>query len=152
MCLRILGHMCACTQVVQFAKLCLCPLQMWPMTDYCLALQPLDRLIHLLPVVLDSLQWWMCPQNVCQGILFVWPSPTKSVVTSASLLGWWVHLGLLKVHGLWSVQEVLLHINFLELQPIYSACQAFWHCIRDLAILILTDNTTVNVNKQGCSA
>lgn len=39
----------------------------------------------------------MCPQNVRQGIPFTWPSPTKSFVTDAFLLGWEAHLSLLKV-------------------------------------------------------
>lgn len=81
----------------------------------------------------------MCPQNVCQGIPFVQPSPTKLVLTDAFLMGWVEHLRSLKVQGLWLEQKVSLHINLLELQALYSASHAFQHHIRDSVIRVFTE-------------
>lgn len=62
--------------------------QMWLRMVYCPAIHSLDRLVHLRPLVLDSLLWWMHPENICQGVHFVQPLPTKAVTTNASLIGW----------------------------------------------------------------
>lgn len=65
-CLMLLGHMAAWTQVVKFAWLCLCPLQMWLNSFYSPNQHPLDSAVQLLPPILDSLRWWMVQDNVCQ--------------------------------------------------------------------------------------
>lgn len=84
--------MSACTQVVQFTRLHLRPLQMWLRTAYPPALHFLDRLVRLPPPVQESFYSWESPHNVCKGVPFAWPSSTSSVVTDASLLDWEVHL------------------------------------------------------------
>lgn len=127
MCLRLLSHMSPSTQVVQFARLHLLPLQMWLRMVYHLTLHPLDR--SLLQLVLDSWQWWTPPENICQSIPFIWPMPNRSVVTDASLLGLGAHLGSLKVQC-WLEQETSLHINVLDhlwLWAIYTVyVTLFW--------------------------
>lgn len=88
-------------QVVQFARLGLCPLQMLLRTVYSLTFKLLDNLVHLPLLILDSLQWWMVLENVCQDVPFIWPLPTRSVVPDTSLMDWGAHMESLKVHGMW---------------------------------------------------
>lgn len=85
----------------------------------------------------------MIQGNVCQGIPFIQPLPTRTVVTSASLVDWGTYLGSLKIQGLCSEQEVLMHINVLELCVIYNACLTFLDHIKSSVVHLLTDNTTV---------
>lgn len=89
-----------------------------------------DRLARIPPSVLESLNWWKSPGNVCQGVPFVQPSPTKLVVNNTSLLGWGAHLVSFRMYSLWLEQEASLHINVLELQAIHNTCHAFRDCSR----------------------
>lgn len=49
--------------------------------------------------ILHSLRWLTTEDNVCKGIPFRQSPLTRTIVTDASLLGWGVNLGLLKVQG-----------------------------------------------------
>lgn len=63
-CLKLLGHMAACTYVVQHARLHLRPLQMWFSLVYSPARHSLDIVLSILPLVLthclggQSLYMW----------------------------------------------------------------------------------------------
>lgn len=132
-----------------FPRLHLCPFQTWLKLvchpDY----HPLNWLVQLPLPIQDSLQWWMLQGNVYQGIPFAQSPPTRIIVTDASLIGWVAHLRSLKVQGLWLEQKASLHIKVLELLAIYNACRGLRDHIRDLAVHILTSNTTMYyVNRQ----
>ena len=72
-------------------------------------------------------------------------------MTDASPTGWGAHCLQHTVHGLWSNQELPLHINHLELLAIIKAFHAFLPLIRNQVVQLATDNTTAlfYVNKQG---
>jgi len=55
------------------------------------------------------------------------------------------------VSGQWSPQELLLHINNLELLAVYRALLHWQTLVLDKVVLVVTDNTTVvsYINKQG---
>lgn len=55
-------------------------------------------------------------------------------------MGWGVHLGGHIIQGKWSVQEYLLHINFLELRAVRNTYIHFLQLIRDKSIKVVTDN------------
>lgn len=59
--LKLLGHMAACTYVVQHARLRLRPLQSWLVSVYRPARDALESIITLPRPVLDSLLWWLDP-------------------------------------------------------------------------------------------
>ncbi|XP_050825375.1 uncharacterized protein LOC127058925 [Gopherus flavomarginatus] len=74
-----------------------------------------------------------------------------SLTTDASDLGWGAHLGTLRTQGLWSQEEVGLHINMRELRAVRLACQTFCHQLQGRCVAVFTDNTTTMyyINKQG---
>lgn len=81
-CLSLLDHMSACTQVIYLARLNLCALHMWLRTVYRPDLCSLDRLVHLPPSELALVG--VPTQCVPKGPLHC---PTKSLITDVFLLG-----------------------------------------------------------------
>lgn len=110
-CLGLLGHMAACTFVTRHARLRLCPLQTWLNLVYRLSRDSIDTIVTIPPSTLGSLNWWLTPSLVYAGLPFHPPQPSVSLMTDASSLGWGAHLGSLRTQGLWSPQELTLHIN-----------------------------------------
>ncbi|XP_065267485.1 collagen alpha-3(IV) chain-like [Emys orbicularis] len=152
-CLKLLGHMAACTYVVQHARLRLRPLQSWLASVYRLAWDTLDSIVTLPHPVLDSLLWWLDPQVVCAGVPFTSPQPSLSLVTDALDLGRRAHLGDLRTQGLWSQVDLAQHIHVRELRAVGRACQVFRTHISGRWVSVLTDNTTAMfyINKRGCT-
>lgn len=150
-CLKLLGHMAACTYMVQHARLRLRPLQVWLVSVYRPGRDSLDMVLTVQRHTLDSLCWWLDPHMVGAGVPFYPPQPTLTLVTDASGLGWRAHLGSLMTPGLWQVEELALHINIEELRAICLACQAFLSHLQGHCVAVLTDNTTAMfyLNKQG---
>lgn len=62
-CLRLLGHMAACTYVVGHARLQMWLLQQWLATVYSQSRDHLEKIITIPPTTLTSLQWWTQPQS-----------------------------------------------------------------------------------------
>lgn len=62
------------------------------------------------PSMLLALNWWMDPQKLETGNLFL-PVDWKVITTDGSLTGWGVMLGSLLVQGTRSPQERVLPIN-----------------------------------------
>ena len=76
---------------------------------------------------------------------------TLQIFIDASNEGCGAHLGDTTARGVWSDQESLLHINFLELKAVLLALKSFEHLCRNQIVLIATVNTTVvsYINKEG---
>lgn len=85
----------------------------------------LDTVVTILPMVICSFQWWLDSVTVRKGVPFASPTPSMLLVIDVSDMGQGAHLGPLKTQGLWSVEELSLHINLRELRAIHLACQAF---------------------------
>lgn len=105
---------------------------------------------HCAASVLDSLKWWLDPRVLCKGVPFTRPQPSAHPVSDTSVLGWGAHLGHLRTQGLWSQEELLLHINIRELRAVCLACQAFLPHITNKTVSVLTDNTSAMyyINRQ----
>ncbi|KAG6936072.1 gag-pol fusion protein, partial [Chelydra serpentina] len=69
-CLKLLGHMASCTYVVQHARLRLRPLQAWLASVYRPIRDDLDMVVTVPAHTLDSLQWWLDPQTLGEGVPF----------------------------------------------------------------------------------
>lgn len=110
-CLSVLGHLTSCTCTVQNTRLFPYPLQVWLRSVYHLSSQSLDKYKRVSQSMLHSLQLCTALAIVCQGVPFTCLPPTMTVVINASLKDWGVHLGILKIQGLWLKLESSLHIN-----------------------------------------
>ncbi|KAG6937400.1 ORF 3, partial [Chelydra serpentina] len=124
-CLSLLGHMASCTFVTAHARLRLRPLQAWLSSAYRPRRDSLDLILTVPAQVLASLNWWLDPRKVLAGVPFHPPQPSLALTMDASSLGWGAHLQNLQTQGLWSEQELTLHINVRELRAVRLACQAF---------------------------
>lgn len=74
-----------------------------------------------------------------------------TLMSDASDLGWEAHLGRCRTQGLWSPEELALHINIRELRVICLACKVFLPHMLGRVVHVLTDYTAViyYTNKQG---
>ena len=110
-----------------------------------------DVLIPLSPWLLLSTTRWLDSEWFLIGVPIILPPPEVELFTDASSVGWGAHLDRLTTSGLWSANQALHHINWLELKavclalPVLVAQTAYRH------VRLRTDNTTVAcyVNKQG---
>ncbi|KAG6935944.1 ORF V, partial [Chelydra serpentina] len=87
-CLSLLGHMASCTFVTTHARLRLRPLQAWLSSVYRPRRDSLDLVLTVPPQVLASLNWWLDPKKVLEGVLFHPSQPSLALTTDASSLGW----------------------------------------------------------------
>ena len=108
----------------------------------------------------QSLQKALIPwtrESLYQKIQITLFAPDATLITDASSTGWsgifiWGK-NQASFKGRWSHKEVRLHVNTKETLAVLRALQRIPAHIKDINILILTDNVTAqaNLNKQGCS-
>lgn len=148
--LKLLGHMAASTYLVWHAVLHLRSLQTWFASVHSPNRQHLDLVLTVPDPIFTSLDWWKDPQSATAGVAFVIPQPFVSLVSVVSNLGWGVHLSCLRTKGLWSQEEVSLHINIRELKVVHLACQMFLPQIMGKVVKVFTANTAamIYISKQ----
>ena len=109
-----------------------------------------DKSIVKIPQqLLKALQQWSNPSFLLQPSPIRHPSPSLTVWTDASTKGWGSYTSTdLSFSGLWKADQVLLHINQLELLAVDLTMQLL---PPKLSVLIMSDNiTTVSaINKIG---
>lgn len=130
-----------------------------------LHVKPLERAKHLALIqsqgnynsqysfsedVKDELVWWinnifLIKNNIRQDRF------DMEIFSDASRTGWGAVCGTSKFHGWWSNEELLHHINLLELKAAFLALKCFTKNKRDIAVLLRIDNTTAiaYINKMG---
>ncbi|KAH1183772.1 hypothetical protein KIL84_014388 [Mauremys mutica] len=86
-----------------------------------------------------------------RGVLFRSRPPSTELVSDASDLGWGAHEGDVKTQGLWSAQDLPLHINVKELREFRLACVAFRLHLEGRVAWVLKDNAALMfyINRQG---
>ena len=148
--MSLIGLLTATEKQVRSGRLHMRPIQ-WHLKRHWHVPEVLEKVIPVPPSLHPHLDWWLDETNVLKGQPL---HPLQHVVqlfTDASKEGWGAHLGDFTARGVWSSQESLLHINYLELKAVLLALQQFEHLCRDQIVLVATDNTTVvsYINKQG---
>lgn len=146
----LLGLMVSCQDILVWARFHLRPLQS--------LLRPYSNLVgrkRHLPIpfpcsLRKSLDWWLAPGRLSQGLSLDLPS-RLIITTDASLLGWGAHLQDEWTQGRWSADEASRSINFLELRAIRLALLHFQGRVTGAHILVRMDNTTAKayLNRQG---
>ena len=120
----LLGTMASLTHLVRGARLRMRTLQ------WCLRGQwsrPSDPSCRVVPdsESLEAVRWWLQPMRLSRGVCLSVPVPSLHLWTDASLSGWGAHTQGWQANGLWSADESLLHINFLEIRAVMMALLAF---------------------------
>jgi hypothetical protein len=115
------------------------------------SLEDWDTLIVLAPWFHLSITQWLDSEWILRGVPIVLPTPQAEMFTDASVFGWGAHIGHLTTFGLWTDEQAMYHINWLELEAVFLALPEFASQTAFSRVLLRTDNTTVAcfVNKQG---
>ena len=94
---------------------------------------------------------WLDVAWLSSGVPLVPATPQLQLFTDASSVGWGAHVEDLSAAGVWSAEQTLLHVNWLEMEAVRLALRAFQSFLHQKAVLLCTDNTTVAcyLNKQG---
>ena len=73
------------------------------------------------------------------------------IFSDASTSGWGAYCNGQKTHGFWSEDELMLHINQLELLAVLFGLKSFASDYKSCEILLRVDNTTAiaYINKMG---
>lgn len=139
-CLKLLGHM---TPALSYLRC----FQTWIWTVYTPNRHSLSKHLIAPLKVLDSLPWQKEPLKVCRGIPFSHPPSSKTLTMDS----WRAHLQGVTAQGKWSMQEITLHINFLELRAVCWVYQHFLHNIQGHSVRVILDNRVAMcyVNQQG---
>jgi hypothetical protein len=154
-CLQLLGSMVSCLQVVPFSRLRIRPLQMFLLSRWNLKRFPLLYQLKVPDSLPPLLKVWTKMDWLVSGVPLVPPSPTVTITTDASNLGWGGFLRLngqdKMTQGRWGTEELMLHINCQELLAVLKTLQAFQSYLKGQVVLVMTDNTSVRqyLNKQG---
>ena len=150
--LRLLGLMASCISVVWLARLYMRPIQMHVKDRWAphLGLQAPIMVTRALTV---ELLWWLDQSNLEKGLKLQPPVPQLTVTTDACPQGWGGFLQKPRVllQGSWSKEESALHINVLELRAVRNTFLGLEPQIRNMSVLVESDNTTTvaYLNKQG---
>lgn len=152
--LQLLGHIASLIDLVPLTRchmrgIQFCLHRQWrPSTD------PTTTMIHLDHPALADVDWWLASPNVLSGCL-IWPPSADIVLTTdASLSGWGAVWGDRFLQGLWNAQDLVLHINVLEMKAVLFAFTQWGPLWKGEPVLVHCDNTTVvqYINRQGGTA
>ena len=150
---RLLGMLQAASELIPLGRCTLRTLQ-WAVIDLPdFSYADWDRTYRLTQPVLDAMLPWIDPVWLQTGVPLQLPPPQLTLCTDASLVGWGAHLlpEFCTVHGEWTVRETSLHINILEMLAVEKAMDFWLNQLRNLHILVMSDNTSVcaYIRNQG---
>ena len=82
-------------------------------------------MIIISDIAKTEILWWIENLHCCNGRSIKVPPIDLQIFTDASLSGWGSHCSSDFVHGIWSEDEKMEHINVLELKAILNAVKHF---------------------------
>ena len=100
---------------------------------------------------LDDLRWWSVQAPRQPPVPFRPPPPTVLVQTDASTQGWGASCDSWTLSGLWCGNELLFHINVLEMCAVENMLMQKGASLAGSVVRLLSDNVSVvfYINKQG---
>ena len=112
----------------------------------------LDRQILLSEEFRVALKGWLDLDVLSQGAQIHPPRPELYLYINTSLAGWGAHLEPVgpECQGIWSRDQINLHINNLELLAIWLAIQSLESHIACHCVMVASDNTTVVSYVRRC--
>jgi hypothetical protein len=149
--LHQLGIMASCIDLIPNARLYMRPIQLHLLSFWKPVSQKLDVNIPFTQHLKSHLSWWKSGANTLKGRHFQQTKTNITIMTDASKLGYGGFMGNQVFQGTWSSNQSKLHINWLELKAVYLTVNHFLSQIKNQAVLIRSDNTTVvqYINTQG---
>ena len=98
-----------------------------------------------------ELTWWLTNLQQVNGSQMVPTPPDIIIFTDASKKGWGAICNNVRTNGKWSLQEVQLHINLLELKGALLAVQSLLKNHRHMTASLNMDNSTAvsYINHKG---
>ena len=100
----------------------------------------------------QDLLWWVSLDRTVPLQAPLLPRvPSMTIMSDASTTGWGACLGDISTGGTWSAQEMMHHINYLELLAAFLAVQCFLKTGSNMTILLKLDNVTAVtfINRMG---
>jgi hypothetical protein len=112
-----------------------------------------DAVVSLSHSSQQELSWWI--ENASDSYNAVsHGEPDITLTTDASLTGWGCVIGDdSRTRGLWTQEESLNHINYLELLAVYLSLKSFVNFVTGKHVKVLIDNITAlsDINHMGTS-
>ena len=100
---------------------------------------PISVLVPSGPLVRPHLDWWLRRSNHISGQAFPHPQPTLTITTDASNHSWGAHVGMDSVAGMWAPEEMIQHINVLELLAVRRTLTYFQQTVMGYVVLVKSD-------------
>ena len=109
-----------------------------------------EAVMHITHDMKIELLWWVNNLST-QKRLIDHGSANHIILTDASSAGWGSRYNGNKIGGRWNEEESGNHINFLELLAVSHAIKAFCKSVRDIHVLIKSDNScaVAYINNMG---
>ena len=147
----LLGTMESLATIVPLGRAYKRPLQRLFRERWQQSRDPWDRMIPLGPWFTEAVRPWMDEAWLQEGVPIVLPPPDKELFTDASMIGWGAHYDQHAVHGVWTGEEMSLHINLLEMEAALRAVLHFHRSFVGLHVRLVTDSRSVcaYINRQG---
>ena len=148
--MSLTGLLAATEKQVHLGQLHMRPIQ-WHLKNNWRVPESLEKVIPIPRSLHPHLQWWLRADNIRTGQPLHPIKHALQIFTNASKEGWGAHLNECTARGAWSLPEIKLHINYLELKAVFLALKEFQDLCTDKIVLVATDNTTVvsYINKEG---
>ena len=151
--LQLLGVMNAAAELLHLGRLFLRPVQMALMAFWRPCSGRLDQKVPIADFAKPHLRRWLDEDWLRRGVPLKPPEASRSICTDASGSGWGAHLlpSFEEIRGVWSGEEADKHINELELLAVFIALKHWESQLRDLPVMVLSDNSTTvcYIRKQG---
>ena len=147
--MSLIGLLTATEKQVHLGRLHMRPIQ-WHLKNNWRVPKSLEKIIPVPRSLHPHLQWWLQEDNVLTGQPLHPIKHALQIFTDASKEGWGARLNERTARGSWSLPESRLHINYLELKPVFLALKEFQDLCSKI-VLVATDNTTIvsYINKKG---
>jgi len=138
--LRLIGILNHVADYVRLGRLHLRPIQFYLLTLQVDLRHDLETLVPIRPGLRLALLPWTDQQWLGASVPLRPPTPTLTLATDASRVGWGGHMGHHLPSGRWSLEESQLHISLLELRAVRYALRALAPQVQGRSIRIMMDN------------
>lgn len=150
---QVIGLCAAAAELIPLGRLHVRPLQ-WALADlWKPAYGDWETPLTVTDDLRNALRPWLRQEWLLSGVPLASVTPSLSLCTDASMRAWGAHLlpQFLMCSGQWTPQEQSLHINELEMLAVLNAVKVWVETLRNQAVMVLSDNTTVvsYIRNQG---
>ena len=140
--LRVIGILNHVADYIDLGRLYLRPVQFYLLSFSKNLREELDHWLPVRPSLRMALLPWTNEQWLSSKVPLRLPSPTLTVATDASLVGWGAHMDDQLLSGRWSAREATLHISVLEIRAVRRALETLQSQVQNQSVRIMTDSVS----------